>query len=260
MFIVADNLRITLPMIQRAVDRLDPIPIRQLIQSCVQAGAQAIDINSGPLSNGAEEKMTFLVETVQSACDLPLVLDTTNPVAMAAGLAVCRRRAILNGLSLEPDKLEKLLPLARQHDADVIAYLLDTDGHVPNDAAGRMEAALALFDILQQAGIPSNRILIDPIVAPLVWQDGNRQNRQVLDVIRTLPELLGVKVRTIAGLSNLTSGAPDAEKRRRYQAAFLPMLAAFGLDVLLMNALDPRIMGLAAVCGTLVEESIFSWV
>ena len=260
MFIVADNLRITLPMIQRAVDQQHPAPVRELVRSCVHAGAQAIDINSGPLSKRAEEKMTFLVRTVQSVCDLPLMLDTTNPTAMAAGLAACNGRAILNGVSLNEERLAKMLPLARQYDAEVIAYLLNTDGHVPNDAAGRMEAAVALFDALQKAGIPPNRIMIDPIVAPLAWQDGNRQNMHVLDVIRTLPELLGVNVRTIAGLSNLTSGAPDVEKRHRYQAAFLPMLAVSGLDLLLMNVLDPGIMGLAAACGTLVEESIFSWV
>jgi 5-methyltetrahydrofolate corrinoid/iron sulfur protein methyltransferase len=260
MIIVADNLRITLPSIQRAVEEMDPDPICGMVEDCVKAGAHSIDINSGPLSKGAEEKMTFLVNTVQSVCDLPLVLDTTNPDAMAAGLSTCRNRAIMNGVSLEKHKLEKMLPLAVEHKVDVIAYLLNADSHVPADAAGRMEVAVALFDLLQQAGIPSDRIIIDPVVAPLVWQDGNRQNMDVMEVIRTLPDLLGEKVKTIAGLSNLTSGAPDAEKRHRYQAAFLPMLAAAGLDIVLMNAMDPAIMRLAATCGTLVEESIFSWV
>ena len=56
------------------------------------AGAQDIDINSGPLSRSPEEKMTFLVHAVQDTVDLPVVLDTANPQAVAAGLAASRHQ------------------------------------------------------------------------------------------------------------------------------------------------------------------------
>lgn len=259
MIILADNLRITRPAISRAVKRLDPEPIRQLARACKQAGADAIDINSGPLSRCPEEKMAFLVRTVQESVDLPIVLDTANPLAMAAGLAACSGQATINGISQEPDKMASILPLARQHDGDIIAYLLRPDGHVPVDAAGRMEAAIALFDTLQDAGIRPERILFDPVVAPLAWQDGNRQNMAVLEVIRTLPELLGYPVRTIAGLSNLTTGAPDPDTRCRYQKAFLPMLAAAGIDTILMNVLDPAILDVARSSRNITDEAIFTW-
>jgi 5-methyltetrahydrofolate corrinoid/iron sulfur protein methyltransferase len=257
--IAADNLRITQPVISRALAQSDPAPIRQMAIRCRDAGARAVDINSGPLNRDPAAKMTFLVRSVQEAVDLPLILDTTNPEAMAAGLALCNRRAVINGVSLEARKLQRILPLARQYDADIIGYLLRPDGHVPADAAGRMEAAVALFNECQQAGIDPQRLIIDPVVAPLVWQDGNRQNMAMLEVIRTLPDLLGVPVRTIAGLSNLTAGAPDADARRRYQCAFLPMLAAAGLDMILMNVLDPALMRLAGDCRRITAQTIFTW-
>jgi 5-methyltetrahydrofolate corrinoid/iron sulfur protein methyltransferase len=259
MIVVADNLRITLPAIGRAVERLDPGPIRQMVSDCMGAGAQAIDINSGPLSRAPEEKMTFLVRTVQETVDLPIVLDTANPRAMAAGLAACSQKAVINGVSLEPERLERILPLARQHGGDIIGYLIGPDGQVPADAPGRMEAAVALFNELQTAGISPERIIIDPVVAPLAWQDGNRQNMAVLEVIRTLPELLGCPVRTIAGLSNLTTGAPDADARRRYQGAFLPMLAAAGVSMILLNVLDPSIMRIAESSHRIAGRTVFSW-
>lgn len=259
MIIVADNLRITLTAVARAVAQLDPGPIRRMATACRDAGADAIDINSGPLTRTPGERMTFLVRTVQASVDLPLVLDTTNAAAMAAGLEACRDRAVINGISLEPEKLARLLPLARRTDADLVGYLLRPDGHVPPDAAGRMEAAVALFDTCQKAGIPPQRLIIDPVVAPLAWQDGNQQNMAVLEVIRTLPDLLGFPVRTIAGLSNLTTGAPDADTRRRYQQVFLPMLIAAGVDMILMNALDPALMDTAAACRKIAEESVFAW-
>jgi 5-methyltetrahydrofolate corrinoid/iron sulfur protein methyltransferase len=259
MIIAADNLRITQPAIARALDRSDPEPIRQMALRCRDADAQAIDINSGPLNRDPTARMTFLVRTVQEAVDLPLILDTTNPEAIAAGLATVNRRAVINGVSPEKRRLERILPLARQHDADVVGYLLRPDGHVPADAAGRMEAAVALFNACEQAGIAPERLIVDPVVAPLVWQDGNRQNMAVLEVIRTLPDLLGFPVRTIAGLSNLTTGAPDAAARRRYQSAFLPMLAAAGLDMVLMNVLDSSIMQVAEDCRQITAGTVFTW-
>jgi len=259
MIVVADNLRITLPAIREAVNRLDPEPIRATAAACKKAGAQAVDINSGPLSRDPADKMTFLVRNVQASVDLPLFLDTTNPTAMAAGLAACDKRPVINGVSPEPEKLKRILPLAQAYDADLVGYLLRPDGQVPADAAGRMEAAIALFGACDRAGIPAHRLIIDPIVAPLAWQDGNRQNMAVLEVIRTLPDLLGVPVRTMAGLSNLTTGAPDAATRRRYQGAFLPMLAAAGLDIVLMNVLDPELMSTAAACRNITGETVFTW-
>ena len=167
MIVVADNLRITLPAVGRAVERLDPAPIRQMVNACMHAGAQAIDINSGPLSRAPEEKMTFLVRTVLETVDLPIVLDTAYPRAMAAGLAAGNQKSVINGVSLEPERLERIPPLARQYNCDVIGYLAGPDGHVPADAPGRMEAAVGLFNKLQIAGIPPERII--SILSWLRW-------------------------------------------------------------------------------------------
>ena len=257
--IVADNLRITLPAVGRAVERMDPGPIRQMASACMEAGAQAIDINSGPLSRSPEEKMTFLVRSVREAVDLPIVLDTANPRAMAAGLAAGGRNTMINGVSLEPERLKRILPLAQRYDCDIIGYLLGPDGLVPAEVSGRMEAAVALFNEMQTAGIPPERLIIDPVVAPLAWQDGNRQNMAVLEVIRTLPELLGFPVRTIAGLSNLTTGAPGPDTRRRYQIAFLPMLVSAGVSMVLLNVLDPALMRVAGSSRCITNGTVFSW-
>ena len=259
MQIIADNLRITQPAIANAVRNLDPAPIREMAVACRDAGADAIDINSGPLSRDAEKKMIFLVETVQNAVDLPLMLDTTNPTAMTAGLAASRKPAMINGVSLEPEKLSRILPLAAKTNAGIVCYLLRPDGHVPPDADGLMENAVALFGECQAAGIPPARTIFDPIVAPLIWQDGHRQNMALLEVVRTLPDLLGAPVKSMAGLSNLTSGAPDAATRSRYQRAFLPMLASAGVSMVLMNVLDPELMEIARACTQISAEGIFAW-
>jgi len=81
----------------------------------------------------------------------------------------------------------------------------------------------------------------------------------VLEVIRTLPDLLGFPVRTITGLSNLTTGAPDPDTRRRYQAAFLPMLVGAGVSMVLLNVLDPALMRVARSSQRIADGTVFSW-
>lgn len=258
MILVADNLQITQERIQNAVKAQNPEPIRELVKRCVKAGAGAIDVNSGPLSK-TPEKMGFLVETVQSATDLPLLLDTSNPTAMRIGLAACQGRAIINGFSLQAEKLAGILPLAVEFGADIIGYLLYPDSQVPPDSGERLSVAVELFSHFQAAGADPNQLIIDPVLVPLLWQNGNHQAIEILEVLRLLPEILGVEVRTIAGLSNLAIGSGNIEKKRLLEQSYLPMLAAAKLDYCLMNVFHEKTVETARACQALMGAGVFSW-
>jgi 5-methyltetrahydrofolate corrinoid/iron sulfur protein methyltransferase len=259
LIIVADNIRITNPAVEKAVAEMDPQPVQEMAKQCETVGAEAIDINSGPLNRDPEKKMAFLVEAVQAVSGLPILLDTTNPKALEAGLRVCENRAIINGFSLEPAKLESILPLAKKFDADIIGYLLYPNSHVPPDGPERLNVAVELFAEYAKAGLDNKRLIMDPIIAPLIWQDGNVQNMEILSVIRTLPDLLGFEVRTIAGLSNLTSGQGDRKKKILMEKAYLPMLLEAGLTMVLMDVLHEKTVTVARACSALISPKVFSW-
>ncbi len=259
MILVADNLHVVNPAVAGAITRLDPEPITRLVNRCIKAGAQAIDINSGPLNKLPEKYFTFLVEAVQSITDLPLVLDTANPAALAAGLKCCRNRAIINGFSLEPHKLETILPLAQDFDVDIIGYLLGPQSQVPVNEEEMMTLAVDLFGAFSAAGMPPERLIVDPVITPLTWDSGIRHNRAVLIVIQRLADLFGAPVRTIAGLSNLASGPMDISRKIQIEQAFLPMLAAAGLDYVLLNIFHGATVQTAALCDALLGEKPFAW-
>jgi 5-methyltetrahydrofolate corrinoid/iron sulfur protein methyltransferase len=260
MILVADNLQITHRIISRAVAEMNPAPIREMVRKCIAAGARMIDINSGPLPREPERKMAFLVEAVQSVTELPLLLDTANPRAMIGGLEAATNPVIINGFSLEPVKLEKILPLAKKFDTDIVGYLLYPQGQVPRDETERMAIAVALFEAYQKAGLDPDRLIIDPIIAPVLWENGNIQNSGSLNVIRQLPDLLGYPPRTIAGLSNLTTGGQgNLEKRLLLERSYLPMLAASGLSMALMNIFHTETVTVAKTCNALLSENIFAW-
>jgi 5-methyltetrahydrofolate corrinoid/iron sulfur protein methyltransferase len=259
MQIIADNLHIVNPVVAQAVARMDPGPIQDLVIRCQQAGAQAIDINSGPLPKTPDAAFAFLVETVQGCTSLPLVLDTTNPRALEAGLRVCRRPAIINGFSLEPARLERILPLAAEYDADIIGYLLGPGSQVPIALEEMLDLAVALYAAYRQAGLAPQRLIIDPVVAPVSWDNGIRHNQAVLKVMAMLPDLLGAPVRTIAGISNLASGPVPQARKIALEKAFLPMLAAAGLDMALLNVLHRPTVHTAGLCSVLLGEKVFAW-
>lgn len=259
MKLIADNIRITKQFIQKALAKRDPIPIQALTLLCVRKEAHGIDINTGPLGKDPESAMAFFVETVEQVTDLPLFLDTTNPAALAAGLATAKNRTIINGISLEPAKLEKILPLAKKYDTDVIGFLLYPDSRVPRESSERCELALELLAHIEGAGVAKERLIIDPVVPPLSWDDGLFRARELLKTIPLLEDLLGFPVRTIAGLSNLTTGAGDKSRKTLMETVFISMLAQAGLDYLMLDVLNPHTMSAARAATILTQENIFSW-
>ncbi|MFY9942634.1 MAG: dihydropteroate synthase [Desulfobacterales bacterium] len=259
MLLVADNLQITNPVIAAALAAGDPQPVRELAERCAAVGAEAIDVNSGPLTRDPEAQMTFLVEAVRSATDLPLLIDTANPAAMEAGLRAAGPGTVINGFSLEPAKLNRILPLARTYDADIIGFLLTPRSRVPIDSAERLGLAVDLFQACQAADVAPQRLIIDPVVVPLTWHDGNRQAREMLSLLHQLPEVLGFPVRTIAGLSNLTTGGGHRRQRRLLERTYLPMLAAAGLDMVLLNILHSDTLAVGRACRLLTTDRVFTW-
>ena len=259
MILVADNLQITRPIVERAIGKLQSKPIQDLVLACRNAGAQMIDINAGPLDRDGAQKMAFLVTIIQEVCDLPIVLDTANHLAIEAGLQAARNRVIINGFSLEPHKVENILPLAKKYDADIIGYLLTPEGQVLRNADERLQVAVELLGEFQKAGLDRKRLIIDPLVVPVIWQDGHLQAREVLQTIINLPDVFGHEIRTIAGLSNLTAGSAGQSKRLLLEQTYLSMLAAAGLDMVLLNILHTDTVAAAKASDALIGQKPFAW-
>ena len=119
MIVIADNVQANHGAIQTAVQRGDPGPVQSLARRIEMVGARMLDISVGPPGRDGARKMAFLVEAIQSVTDLPVLIDAADADVMAAGLEVNRKTAVLNGFSLEPRRLEAMLPLAVRHDTEL---------------------------------------------------------------------------------------------------------------------------------------------
>ncbi len=259
MFIIADNIQPMNPSISRSIKLFDAKPIENIVKKCEEKGVAAIDINPGSFARKGVEVISFLIETVQRITNIRLCIDSNRADVLEHALKLCRRKPIINGFSLEPYKLHNILPLAVEHDTDVIGFLLSPDGNVPSDSNERMEYALKLFDEAQKAGLNPERLIIDPILVPITWEDGTFQAREVLTTLSVLPDLLGFKVRTVVGLSNLTSGCPYPEKKAFLEKIFLAMLSQAGLNMVLMNIMRNDSIRTVRVCNAILGQHVFSW-
>ncbi len=259
MILVSDNLQITDLKIEEALKNKDPEPIHEIVTKSIGCGAESIDINTGPLGKTASQDMTFFVNEVHKVTNLPLLLDTANPAAIEAGLKVSKNPVIINGFSLEQKKIDEILPLAKEFDVDIIGYLLNEKGHVPHDSDERFNIALELVNELEKKGIESSKLIIDPVVAPLIWENGKEQNLTLLEVIKILPDILGFPVRTIAGLSNLTVGRGNLTKRMEFERIFATMLSTCGLTMVLMNIFHKETVKTVKICKDFNRKSVFSW-
>ena len=240
---IADNLHAMNPEVARALEILDPAPIRRITARCERAGAARLDLNPGYLSRRNEDRMAFLVETVQEACSLPLMLDGPNPRVLQRGLAACRETPIINALTLEPEKLAGIPPLAAESGADLVLLLMDERSQPPPRMEEKITLALELREHCLSAGLPPEKLIYDPVLPVLSWPDAFSHVREVIRTVRLLSSqtLFPEPARTMAGLSNLRSGLHRVHPPA-LELACLSMLAGAGLTHALTNVLRPATM------------------
>jgi 5-methyltetrahydrofolate corrinoid/iron sulfur protein methyltransferase len=184
--------------------------------------------------------MKWVVETVQAVSDRSLSLDTTNPVAMEAGLKACKGRALINSISLQPDRLKTELPLVKKYDADMIGLLWGNEG-MPRDANDRCAMVVDLVYRANQMGIPNESIWVDPIVSPV-----SVEINQVKACIEFMTMLVQIcpGCKSTVGLSNISNGTPD-HLRPMLNRTYMIMMMKHGLHSAILDAFDTELVRIA---------------
>lgn len=242
MVIIGENIHVIAGVVNQAIKVRDSKPIQDLAKSQVQAEADYLDLNLGPLTKNPEETIQWVVNTVQQVTDLPLSLDTMNPVAMEAGLTLCNKRPLINSASGRKDSKERMLPLAKKYDCDVVVSVINDRG-MPPDVEMKTESIMDTVAHANELGIPSEDMWVDPIVLPVSTAgEGQCFAQASLEFIKIIAEVLpGIK--STVGLSNISSGAPN-ELRPLLNRTYLVMLQRYGLYSAIADPLDKEIMSL----------------
>ena len=240
MILIGENLNVISQTLGPALKERNAGPIEEMAKAETEAGIDLIDLNIGPARRGGDELMDWVVNTVQAVTDKQLSLDTTNLIAMEAGLKTYKSEALLNSVSLQTDRLEKGLELAMQHDADVIGLLWSNEG-MPRDANERAMHTVNYLLKANEMGIPNERIWIDPIASPVSVEIN--QVKACVEFMSMLGEIApGCK--STVGLSNISNGAPTP-LRPWLNRTYMVMLMRHGLYSAIVDAFDQDLMQIA---------------
>ena len=237
MILIGESIHIISKLVNDAVIERNPKVIQDLARAQTEAGADYIDVNLGPAKKDTEAMVTWLVNTIQEATDLPLAIDTLNTVAMEAGLKACKVRPLLNSASGRTDSKESMLPLAQKYNTEVVISVI-TDKGCPPDLDTRTESIMETVALAEEMGIKIEDIWVDPIILPI--SADQKQVAEATEFVGILQDLFpGIK--STVGLSNVSNGTPE-ELRGILNRTYMVMLERKGQYSAIADVLDKELM------------------
>ena len=251
MLVIGENINASNRSVAEAIVSRDREFLQGLARAQAAAGADFIDVNAG-LGHGSRDEeiaaMEWLVEVVQEAMDKPLVIDSSSPSVIEAALRKYRgEKLMINSVTAEPEGLVSVGSLAAGCQASLIALAMGTNG-IPTSVEERLAACEQIMAHLTQLGLKAEQIFFDPLVLPLAV--GSAQG---LVTLKTLEQIKSryPATKTVLGLSNISYGLPS---RMLVNRAFLIMAAYAGLDAVILNPLDIRMMSFIKVSDMLTGK------
>lgn len=199
-----------------------------LSQAVEQASvADILDVNVGLGEVDEPKMMVKTIKAIQSVVDLPLQIDSSDPVAIEAGLRVYNGKAIVNSVNGDDEVLDKILPIVAKYGAAVVGLTLDSNG-IPDAPEERVEIAKKIMDKALSYGIKKEDIIIDTLTMTVATD--NDSAKKTLKALKLVKEQLGLK--TVLGVSNISFGMPN---RPQINQIFLQMALQEGLDLAIIN-------------------------
>lgn len=211
----------------------------------VENGAGVLDVNMG--MSGIDEKamMCRVIDELTMAVDVPLCIDSSDPEVIEAALRIYPGRALINSISLEPGKAERLLPIAKKYGAAFILLPLTEEG-LPKNMSEKHDAIERLLAMAGEQGLSYQDIVVDGLVATV-----GANPKAAVEVLQTIRYCREKGLATICGLSNISFGLPE---RSVLNTAFLTMAIAGGLTMAISNPMQTMLTNAALASDILLAK------
>ena len=241
MKIIGEKINGTRKRVAQAIANRDAEFIKELAQKQAEAGSTWLDVNAGTHPAKEPDDLVWLIENIQSVVDTPLALDSANPEALEIAIQAVNKTPMINSISGEPERLEKILPLVAKHGSEVIALAMDAK-KIPETFEKRMEVIEKVLDATRASGVSDDKVYVDPLAMTIATM--NQSAIIACDTIRAVhakyPE-----VHFSMGLSNISFGLPA---RKQINRGFLVLAMQAGLDSAILDPLDRELQ--AAILTT----------
>lgn len=251
MLIIAERINSSRKYIAQAISSRNKAFVESEAKAQAEAGADYIDVNAGTFVGEEAEHLKWVVEVVQGVTDLPLCIDSPDPEVIKAMLPLVHKTPMINSITLEPTRLEGILPLVAEHKAKVIG-LCQSEDTMAETAEEKVRLAHELVKEVTEAGIPLDDLYIDPLVYPV---STNPQSAlATMEAIeRIMKEFPGVH--TTCGLTNVSYGLPN---RKLVNRTFLVTAISHGLDSAILDPTDKQLYGALKAALMVLGKDDFS--
>lgn len=220
--------------------------VTTFVEEQVELGADILDVNVG--MNGIDEKETMLqvINHITMISNIPLAIDSSNIEVMEAALRIYPGRALINSISLESEKFEKLLPIAKKYGAMFILLPLSDEG-LPKDLQEKKDIINKITQRGYSLGLNKEDIVVDGLVNTI--GANKRASIECMETIRYCKNELGLA--TICGLSNISFGLPE---RQFVNSTFLAFAIKEGLTMAIANPSQDLLMNVAVASDLLLNR------
>ncbi|NIA12461.1 MAG: dihydropteroate synthase [Nitrospiraceae bacterium] len=251
MHVIGERLNGMFKDVRKALEEQDVAAIQDLAKAQVNAGAGILDLNVGPAKVDPLEGMRWLIETAAAATEVPLAIDNPKWEIQKAVVPMLGDRAIINSCKADEEELDKYMALAVENNAGLVALTIDKQG-VPSDVDRRVELGAQIGAKAMEAGLPMDKLYIDPIILPV--NVAPKQPENVLAALEQLKMLSDPPPHFVLGLSNVSQGC---NHRSLINRIYLVMAMSAGLDSAIMDPTDKDLMDAVITTELLQEKMIY---
>lgn len=191
------------------------------------AGADILDVNVGLPEIDECATMEKAMKAVSAAVNLPLQIDSSDPVTLERALRIYNGKPMVNSVNGKKESLDAILPIVKKYGGVLVGLCLDEDG-IPPTAEGRVKIAERVAEEAAKYGIKKKDLVMDALTLTISAQQ--RESAETIKALKMIKEHLGIK--TVLGVSNISFGLP---RRELINSTFFAMALNNGLDACIIN-------------------------
>ena len=236
MLIIAERINASRKSISQAISDGDREFIQNEAKNQDKAGGDYIDVNAGTFVGEEAEKLKWVIEAVQEVTEKPLCIDSPDPEVIKTMVPLVKKTPMINSITLEPERLEGILPIVAENKTKVIA-LCQSEDAMADTADDKVKMAEQLVEKVTAAEIPLDDLYIDPLVYPL-----STNTQSAIATLEAIERIMKgfPGVHTTCGLTNVSYGLPA---RKLINRTFLVSAIGRGLDSAILDPTDNALYG-----------------
>lgn len=237
MIIIGEKINGSIPPVAKAIAERDSEFIKERARIQTEAGATYIDCCASVEEAVEVETLKWMIDCIQEVTDTPICVDSPSADVLIQAYKFCNKPGVINSVSMEGDKADKIFSEIADSDWEVICLLSDDTG-IPKTAADRLRVFGNLMAKAKEYNIKPSRLHIDPLVEMLCTsENGIETNTEVISTVRQqYPD-----IHITAAISNISFNLPV---RKLVNLGFTVLAMNAGLDSAILDPTNRDMLGL----------------